>query len=247
MSNTNATPIKNHLLQNGRTWWIVAAFVVVALVFGLLAWNSMRPVVPASLAQASSQPTPPTSQPASTPSTSASDPASATSPTATPVPVDLTGRVEPAMTRPPQAQPAELTVSSVGISTDLETLGLLDDGSLATPVDTDLAGWYNGGPKPGAVGPAVIAGHVSYGGGPSVFFHLSEIVAGDKITVTQEDGSEVNFRVTRVEQHAKDDFPTLEVYGNTATPELRLITCGGDVNESSGHFYDNVIVFAQME
>ncbi|WP_084626791.1 class F sortase [Demequina aurantiaca] len=236
-------------LPGGRQAWMVGALVAVALIFAALAWAATRPVVPEPLAQdAQSQSPAATSSPAptSTPS-QLNSPAPRPSASATPVPIDLTGRVEPAMTRPPQAAPATLTVNSVGISTNLESLGLMDDGTLATPVDTDLAGWYDGGPKPGAVGPAVIAGHVSYGGGESVFFRLSEIERGDKITVAQEDGSNVNFRVTRVEQHPKDEFPTLAVYGNTATPELRLITCGGDVDTSTGHFYDNVIVFAQME
>ena len=38
---------------------------------------------------------------------------------------------------------------------------------------------------------------------------------------------------------------TTLVYGNTAGPELRLITCGGTVAESTGRFVDNVIVFAR--
>lgn len=69
---------------------------------------------------------------------------------------------------------------------------------------------------------------------------------GDAITVEQAGGAEVDFRVTRVEQHPKDVLPTLSVSGNTAGPELRLITCGGDFNGDTAHFYDNVIVYATM-
>ena len=119
-------------------------------------------------------------------------------------------------------------------------------GALATPVDTDLAGWFEGGPRPGAIGPAVIAGHVSWNGDPSVFFRLGELVAGDRITVEGENGTEATFAVTRVEQHPKNEFPTVSVYANTDSPELRLITCGGEFDRGTGHFDDNVIVFAEL-
>lgn len=246
MPHFESQPIIRRLATSRKTW-IVGALVVVALAFAVMAWQAMQPVVPQPIAAATAPAVITSSVPSISSAPAATSPSPTSSPVATPVPVDLSNRVEPAVTRPAQASPTRLTVPSVGISTELETLGLLDDGSLATPVDTDLAGWYGGGVKPGAVGPAVIAGHVSWNGVKSVFFRLSEVAIGDQITVAQEDGAEVNFRVTRVEQHPKDEFPTLEVYGNTATPQLRLITCGGDFNDSSGHFYDNIIVFAEME
>jgi len=246
MSQSESTP-RARRSGLSRSTWIAVALVAVAITFALIAWLALRPVVPQPISLAVNIPSPIASQDAPAIASPTASPTLTASPSSSPVPVDLTNRVEPMMTRPPQAQPTHLTVPSVGISTDLETLGLLKDGSLATPKNTDLAGWYGGGAKPGAVGPAVLAGHVSWNGVPSVFFRLSEVAKDDQITVTQEDGSEVNFRVTRVEQHPKDEFPTLEVYGNTATPQLRLITCGGDFDSSSGHFYDNIIVFAEME
>lgn len=142
--------------------------------------------------------------------------------------------------------PVALTVPAIGVDTSLEQLGTLPDGTLATPVNTDIAGWFAGGPRPGATGPAVIAGHVTWAGDPSVFFRLAEVAPGDRITVTDDDGETSVFEVTRVEQHPKDAFPTVEVYSNTDAPELRLITCGGDVDAGTGHFVDNVIVFAAL-
>ncbi len=49
----------------------------------------------------------------------------------------------------------------------------------------------------------------------------------------------------RIEQHAKAEFPTESVYAPTAGAELRLVTCGGAFDRSSGHYVDNVIVFAE--
>jgi hypothetical protein len=51
--------------------------------------------------------------------------------------------------------------------------------------------------------------------------------------------------VTRVEQFAKDVFPTDVVYGNIDHAGLRLITCGG-LDEETGTFGDNTVVFADL-
>ncbi|MFB6810827.1 hypothetical protein [Streptomyces sp. NPDC056387] len=40
----------------------------------------------------------------------------------------------------------------------------------------------------------------------------------------------------------KRAFPTAAVYGNTDHPELRVITCGGDLTD--GHRPDDIIVCA---
>lgn len=165
---------------------------------------------------------------------------------AEPAPADRWGMDGALEERPPQADPVRLEMPMIDVDTPLEQLGLFPDGTLQTPVDEDLAGWYREGPAPGAVGPAVIAGHVTWGGSESVFFRLGELVPGDIVTVHQEDGSTVDFEVERVEQHPKDDFPTLAVYGNTPWPTLRLVTCGGEFDSSTGSFDDNVIVFARM-
>jgi len=72
------------------------------------------------------------------------------------------------------------------------------------------------------------------------------VQAGDQVEVTRTDGSVAQFVVDRVERHPKDDFPTIEVYGNTDDPQLRLITCGGAFDSSVRSYEDNIIVFATM-
>jgi hypothetical protein len=64
--------------------------------------------------------------------------------------------------------------------------------------------------------------------------------------VTRTDGTIVRFTVTRVARYPKSTFPAGEVYAPTATPELRLITCGGVFDRVAGSYEDNVIVFARM-
>ncbi len=82
--------------------------------------------------------------------------------------------------------------------------------------------------------------------GPGVFFDLGAMESGDEISVTRADGTVAVFAVDRVERHRKDDFPSIEVYGNTDDPQLRLITCGGAFDAGARSYEDNVIVFASL-
>ncbi|MBJ7452628.1 MAG: class F sortase, partial [Blastococcus sp.] len=124
-----------------------------------------------------------------------------------------------------------------------------DDGSVEVPPlePDDKAGWYQRGPAPGAVGPAVILGHVdSAEYGPGIFFDLGALEPGDEVEVARTDGTVAVFAVDRVERHPKDAFPTIAVYGNTAEPQLRLITCGGVFDSDARSYKDNVIAFATL-
>jgi sortase (surface protein transpeptidase) len=144
------------------------------------------------------------------------------------------------------ALPTRVRVPAIGLDSGLVGLGLDATGALAAPADYATAGWYAGGPAPGDVGPAVLAGHVDSSRGPAVFSRLRELTAGDEVLVERADGSTVAFTVTRVERHPKDAFPTDAVYGPTADAQLRLVTCGGDFDRSVRSYEDNVVVFAQM-
>ena len=144
------------------------------------------------------------------------------------------------------ATPKTLEVPSIGVrATGLVDLGLTPAGKMEVPQDAVTAGWYGLGPVPGEPGPSVIAAHVNYRGVDGLFARLHEVAAGSAVTVTRADGQVVPFTVYRVERYAKAEFPTQEVYGNTPGPELRLVTCGGDFDQATGHYRDNIVVFAR--
>ncbi len=144
-----------------------------------------------------------------------------------------------------RSTPVRLQIASIGVDSTLMTLGLRSDGSMQVPTGGFPAGWYSGGPTPGELGPAVIAGHVDMKG-PGVFYNLHDVKVGDQVTITEADGSKPVFRVTQVAEYLKDQFPTKRVYGNIDHPGLRLITCGGTFDNQSGHYEDNLIVFADL-
>ncbi|WP_406367992.1 class F sortase [Streptomyces sp. NBC_01546] len=153
------------------------------------------------------------------------------------------GQAEPVLAR---SEPQKITIPSLGLSSSLETLRQNADGTMQTPKDPALAGWYEPGPTPGSQGPAVIAGHVTWNGASAVFEKLKTMKAGDTIKVTRRDSKTVTFTVDRVAEYPKAEFPTLEVYKNLDHAGLRLVTCGGDFDPKK-HYYDsNVVVFARM-
>ncbi|HEV2783099.1 MAG TPA: class F sortase [Actinophytocola sp.] len=164
-----------------------------------------------------------------------------------------TGGPQPA-TGPPTAsaragvEPAEIGIPRLGVTSSLVGLGLNADQTVQVPpVDQPMqAGWFTGGPPPGATGPAVILGHVNGGGHPGVFARLHELTAGDEVLVRRVDGTTVRFVVREVDQVPKAKFPTDAVYGDTTGPELRLITCGGAFDRTARSYRDNVIVYAAV-
>ena len=146
----------------------------------------------------------------------------------------------------PVAVPVSLTIPLIGVQTNLMTLGLGRDGTLQVPALSmaSVAGWYTGSPRPGAIGSAIIVGHVDTTSGPAVFDRLDTLTRGDKIYVKRADGTLVEFRVTSVQQYPKDHFPTEAVYGPVPDPELRLITCGGAYDPATHHYVLNIVVYA---
>jgi sortase (surface protein transpeptidase) len=144
------------------------------------------------------------------------------------------------------AEPVAVEIPAIGVAADVIDLGLNDDLTLEVPSDFDVAGWYTGRPPPGAVGPAIIVGHVDSRDGPAVFYRLRELAPGDEVLVRREDATTARFTVDRVEQHAKDDFPTAAVYGSTDEKALRLITCGGTFDRGRRSYDDNIVVFASL-
>ena len=146
----------------------------------------------------------------------------------------------------PRSEPVRLQVRAIGIDSELVDLGLAADGTLEVPARGFPAGWFTGAPTPGQTGPAVLVGHVDWDGAPGVFYRLRELQVGEEIAITRADGNVVVFAVNRVDQFAKDAFPTDEVYQDIDHAGLRLITCGGAFDQDAGHYVDNIVAYAEM-
>ena len=161
---------------------------------------------------------------------------------------DDTAGVQDLVTGPllPSAVPVSIGIPRLHVSSRLEDLGVDDDGVMEVPAEPANAGWYELGPSPGALGPAVVAGHVTWNQVPAVFFRLAELRPGDVVQVTRTDGVVAVFEVTRVERYPKSSFPTDLVFGAIDHAGLRLITCGGDYEQAAHRYSDNVVAFARL-
>jgi Sortase domain len=181
------------------------------------------------------QPAAPSSGPAAPPTAAAETPATSTA------------QQLPRVLGP--SAPVTLAIPSIGVRTDLLHLGLRENGSLEVPPTGSgaPAGWYNGSPTPGERGPSVMLGHVNaLGGATGVFADLRKLTPGTEINVSRTDGSTAVFTVDRGALYSKNEFPTLEVYGNTDHAELRLITCDG-YDPATGLFDDNYVIYAKLK
>ena len=136
-------------------------------------------------------------------------------------------------------------VPAIGVDANVVSLGLNSDSTLQVPTDATDAGWWSGGAAPGRRGAAVIVGHVNWGGNEGVFGRLHEIVPGQDVLITHRNGVTDHYRVTTTAIYPKISFPTRLVYGPLPYPGLRLITCAGSFDPTSGHYDENLIVFAR--
>ncbi|MFE0651715.1 class F sortase [Streptomyces sp. NPDC059534] len=167
---------------------------------------------------------------------------------ATPAPrPKATPRPAPPPAPLPRSRPTALAVPAITIEAPVTDLDVDATGRLATPpVDNPhVVGWYAKGVTPGERGTAVVVGHRDTRTGPAVFLNLDSLSAGNTVRVARADGRVAVFTVDRVRTYAKAEFPDKEVYGATGRPELRLLTCGGVFDRSTG-YEANIVVFAHL-
>jgi sortase (surface protein transpeptidase) len=172
---------------------------------------------------------------------------------ATYIPPSIT-TIAPRLASDPRAKPlarsapVTIRIPGIGVNAPVMKVGRDADGTVQVPPleEHNLTGWYRYGPSPGQRGAAVILGHVDSTTGISVFYYLKNLHAGNKVYVTLADGKVAAFTVDGLQRVAKDAFPTASVYGKAGYPSLRLITCGGPFDQATGHYVDNIIVYAHL-
>ncbi|MBF8193784.1 class F sortase [Nonomuraea sp. K274] len=144
--------------------------------------------------------------------------------------------------------PVRIVIKRLGINAPIKSVGLAKNGTIEVPPadNPNLAGWYRNMSTPGEAGPAVLLGHKDTRTRSAVFNRLPELRHGDTIEVKRQDRTTAVFTVGGIEQASKATFPTQRVYGPQDNAQLHLITCGGTYNRNTGHYTDNVIVYATM-
>lgn len=143
-------------------------------------------------------------------------------------------------------RPVRISIPSIGVDARVIPLGLNRDHTIQVPRNLADTGWFRPGPEPGEPGAAVIVGHLAARSGPGVFLRLRELRRGAVIIVRLQGGTTIRFVARSMLRVSKSHFPTRRVYARTKQPTLRLITCAGQLNPTTGHHPDNYIVFATL-
>lgn len=162
-----------------------------------------------------------------------------------PTPFGVMGLPEPAAwpAPVPTARPVQLLIPSLDVHRAVEGVGVNGAGVLSLPVNAWNAGWYTGGPVPGAPGDAVIEGHAGYPGQPMIFGRLSMLKPGDRIIVVLADRTRQLFLVASITTVAVGSAPPgmAEPYG---PPRLTLITCAGHFDDNSYSYSRRLVLEA---
>ena len=152
----------------------------------------------------------------------------------------LSGLGEPIGVAPRQISIRSLDVSSAPI----DPVGLENNGELEVP-GAEAVGWYRfGAGVAGGRGSTVLAAHIAFNGVDGVFRDLADIEIGAVITVVDETGQAIDYRVTELAQYTKDGLPIRDLFREDGAERLVLITCGGDFNPSLLSYDDNVVAIA---
>jgi LPXTG-site transpeptidase (sortase) family protein len=145
----------------------------------------------------------------------------------------------------PTAAPAMILIPSLNVHRPVEAVGLDRTGAMEVTQNLWNAGWYKGGPVPGAPGDAVIEGHTGYPNAPLLFSKLNQLHPGDQIVIVLADGSKQLFRVDSMAIWPTGTTPTgmADPYG---APRLTLITCTGPFDDHYKTYADRLAVEASF-
>ena len=147
---------------------------------------------------------------------------------------------------PPEAlpPPVRLVIPKLGVDAAVETRGVGADGVSQTPADPHDVAWYDFSSRPGENGIALFAAHKDwYGIGPTVFYRLATLRAGDQIEVRSQDGKLRAFRVNE----AFDVDPASRA-GDLMTGtagSIVLYTCDGAFDTVKGEYTRRFVVKAE--
>lgn len=142
--------------------------------------------------------------------------------------------------------PLKLEIPAISVNATIQSVGLKSNGSIGTPNNYTDAAWFNLSPEPGAVGTAIITGHLDTKLSPyAVFFNLDKLKPGDEIRIINSNGQEAQFKVTgsKIYNYLSDP---VELFEQTDKKRIALITCTGNWLENEKTYDQRLVVFGEM-
>ena len=180
-----------------------------------------------SISSTTTQPTPPSTLPAT---------ASAELPAATTIPPSTT-------THPvPELPPAAVTIIGLNLVGPVRPVGLEDSGAMEVPDVTEV-GWYLHGAVPGHPGATVLVAHVWWGDTAGPFHRLGDLDLGAPVEVQLDDGTVHHYTVVERAMYDKYALPS-DLWRRSGPETLVLITCGGEFDHDRRRYEENIVVYA---
>ncbi len=154
----------------------------------------------------------------------------------------------PPVPLPQSLAPVRLIIPSIGVDAAIERTSIMPDRSLGAPEGPKDTAWFEGGPRPGEEGSAVIDGHYGWKDGiAAVFDDLHDVRVGSSIYVVDDTGATTTFAVTSIRTYGEHD-DTSDVFSSSdGGAHLNLITCGGVWNKVARSYSDRLVVFAEKK
>jgi len=168
-----------------------------------------------------------------------------TNPDANPIPKQPIPEKKTQNPQNPQGiTPSRIYIPSIDLHAAIEPVDVMGNGQMGVPKSTDKVGYLSNGVLPGAVGNAVMDGHVDSYTGPAIFFRLRQLNEGDVVIVKNERGQAIEFVVQAVKTYKTSSAPIPLIFGPSNESRLNLITCAGKYSRKSKEHQERLVVFA---
>lgn len=142
-------------------------------------------------------------------------------------------------------RPRTLSIPKLGVVAPVLAVATAANGDFDVPADPTTVGWWWPGGQPGGQGNTVIAGHVdSRRLGQGALFRLHTLRVGDLLVLAGPGDVGQDYQVARSHTIVKSALPT-SIFAMTGSPMLVVVTCGGPFDHTTGHYRDNVVVYAK--
>lgn len=141
--------------------------------------------------------------------------------------------------------PARLVIPTINVDASIDPVGIDWRGEMGS-TGPDRVGWLTLTARPGAMGAAVLAGHLDWGTRAAVFWRLRELRPGASIFVDEASGDRHQFVVREVAVYPWQNAPMSRIYGSGTAPTLRLVTCAGSFNPTTHNYDQRLVVYADL-
>lgn len=146
----------------------------------------------------------------------------------------------------PAGKPVSLAISRIGVHASIESLTLRNPNDVKAPYRWQDVGWYSLGARPGALGHAVIFGHLDSTCCPAVFWNLKTLRAGDSVQVGYPGSKQLTFRVLWQHTYANAALPTNWMFSAAGQRGLVLYTCAGIFHHDGTGYDHKLVVYARL-